>query len=226
MDRMKALYLAVAVLVMGGVMFVIALFQSEMHVRGDDESVSYQEAHRYIYRIGETAYLSSEDDSEGGAYGWYAGFDWEGTLAVTVEKVVVYRDESGSNDFSALLDAEARELIADSSEPVAYVEATLRIKNIDAVSRTEDEKFNASVFPLQESITGDIPFVDPGEAALDNPTVKDKYKYYLEAGEEASIRIGWFVEESSLSDDLTITAGASGNDKYSFIISPGDREGA
>lgn len=218
MDRTKVAIGAgaiIALAILFAIIFFVYIGQQETSA---NESQNYKATHTYTYNVGETVHLSSKEDDEGKNYGWYAGFDWEGTLEISVDRVTAYRDQSGSNDFSGLVDLSGMKEIADYPDPAAFVKADLRIKNIDAIPRSDF--FNVSVFVLSESVTGDIPLVDLGEAALENPTEKDAYKYCLNVGEEAVITMGWFVDESALANDLHLIIGATGSEKYSFKVSP------
>ena len=180
---------------------------------------AYKEFSTHQYNIGQIAYLYSEDDDEGRAFGWCAGFDWRGMMAVSVGDVTLYRDLTNANNFEELVGEKGMNLISDYSEPLVFVEVDLLIKNIDALPLGDELSFNASLFSLTDSVTaGDIPFVDLGEAAFVNPSEKNAYKYFLNPGEEATIKIGWFVDASEINDGLVLVIGASGNQKYYFNI--------
>ncbi len=223
MDRKKALFSVGALVALILVIFLVVFTQDIQQNLSGDASATYRDSHTYVYGIGQTATLDSDDDEEGVNYGWYAGFDWDGIFTISIDKVKAYRDSNNKNDFTGLVGVDGMKLISDYPSPVAYVEVSLRISNINAAPRSDEDTYNASIFFLNESITaGDIPLVNPGKAALDNPGEKDGYKYYLDPGEDAIVTIGWFIEESSLNNDLTLIVGSTGNEKYSFKISPSD----
>ena len=228
MNREIVTYGVGSILALLMILVAVGFAQNILTSTSDTLNTSYQDSHTYTYGVGETATLNSFDDEEGLDYGWQAAFDWEGTFEVTLADVVAHRDPSGKNNFSSLVSPEAMELIADDSSPLAFVETNLHIKNIDATPRSYDDGqvFNISVFSLQESVTGDIPFVELGDTALENPTEHDALNYYLAPGKEGEIKIGWFVNESDLDNGLALIAGITGIEKYIFSIAPEDiREG-
>lgn len=227
MERTKV-FGAVGMLVgLAFVLLAVSAFDAAQQKAEADQSVSYVDSHTYVFELGEVAYLDSGEDAQGGAYGWTAGLPWNGCLAVSLEDVAVYREGEAGGDFGGLLASEAMSYIADEADPVDLVVASLKVENISASPVADDDpSFNASVFMLAESFSADIPYAEFGEAALDNATDHDGLKFYLEPNDSEMIKIGWFVYESALSDDMSIVVGASGAEKYSFKVS-GDavREG-
>lgn len=154
-------------------------------------------------------------DDEGSPYFWHAGFFWEGTFAVTLKDVSAYRN--GENGFNGLVDSNALSHISDDLSSVALIVATLELENIDA-KPVMDNFFMASVFELQPFPSGgDYPYVDLGDAAL-NSTEKDLLKFFIGPGNKEQIKLGWFVHEADLSNDMKLVVGSTGSEKYIFDI--------
>lgn len=191
-------------------------FQQEVKV---DQGASYKDSHRSVFFLGEEAILDSAEDDEGEAFFWAAGFTWRGALSVTLDDVRVYsKDSAGFGNMlakAAIVDDYYEQL-----DSAVLVVASFRIKNIDAVPASEDEQdFNASVFSMQEALLDEYPCLsDFGSASLTNATEKDLYRFYIPPGKEETIKLGWFVDQADLANDLNIAVGATGLDKYIFSI--------
>lgn len=198
------------------VLFVVVFLGNVQQNTEAEQDASYKDSHTYHFAIGETANLDSAQDEEGSPYFWHAGFFWEGTFAVTLKDVSAYRNSE--NGFNGLVDSNALSHITDDPSSVALIVATLELENIDA-KPVMDNFFMASVFELQPFPSGgDYPYVDLGDAALKNPTEKDTLKFFIEPGNKAQIRLGWFMNEANLLNGMKLVVGSTGNEKYIFDI--------
>ncbi|MEF2656111.1 MAG: hypothetical protein U0M72_06760 [Eggerthellaceae bacterium] len=203
-----------ALVSLAAVLLVVVFLGNVQQGTEAEQDASYKDSHTYHFAIGETANLDSAQDDEGSACFWQAAFCWEGTFAVTLKDVSAYRDsESG---FNGLADSNALSHISDEPSPVALVVATLELENIDAKPVMENW-FIASIFELRQSVSGDYPYVDLGDAAL-NSTEKDLLKFFIGPGNKEQIKLGWFVHEADLSNDMKLVVGSTGSEKYIFDI--------
>lgn len=204
-----------ALVSLAAVLLVVVFLGNVQQGTEAEQDTSYKDSHTYHFAIGETANLDSVQDDEGSPYFWHAGFFWEGTFAVTLKDVSAYRN--GENGFNGLVDSNALSHISDDLSSVALIVATLELENIDA-KPVMDNFFMASVFELQPFPSGgDYPYVDLGDAAL-NSTEKDLLKFFIGPGNKEQIKLGWFVHEADLSNDMKLVVGSTGSEKYIFDI--------
>lgn len=209
------------------ILFVFQFASSRQVSEENGQVVAYQESHVYRYSIGETAVLDSSQDDEGESYGWIGGFDWNGTLKATVREVAAYQKvQNAPLDERYYWPDLDEQIIADGGTPL-FVLLSVDLENVDAVMDSyEDGSFNISVFQaVSDSVAlSEFAYFDGNFAGTGEGSDSNGYHCRIEPGQTRAVHIGFFADESILSEGFHISVGMTGLQKYVFEIKPSDIE--
>lgn len=230
MDKTK---LAIGGGALAALCLLFGLFQlvgMQQENQAQKQAATYQESHTYHYALNETVSLDSEQDKDGENYAWNAGFDWNGTMELTLKSVSAFNsaDDAPLDATFTLPDiADYRSFITDSEGSPCFLLLELSIDNVDAAPKSDqgDSDFNISLLnPHGDYVFSELCYFDGNYCGTKQETSTNYYHYFLEPGESKTFHLGFYADETMLDEGFALVAGITGLEKYVIDITPGDIE--
>lgn len=218
-EKRFAVVAAAVVLVVGSLWagnYLVGRIQLERQIESFDD---FKWQHAQTYQQGETIRCDSAEDKalvDGEGWPYYAGFDWDGTMSITIEDSWLFGGSEEACEFvgEELGGWEGRE----GEDQVLFVKA--RVENIDAKPTFSTDTFNMSV------LNG------PGEwcyfnGTLDDADVKDHLEYALAPGEAKELYVGYRLSTGWEDQPLDLYLGAHRDypEKITIQLDPKDMRG-
>lgn len=211
--------LVVLALAVVSYLYIAEAMRQQEAARQHDEYVA---THSTVLGVGDTLVLDSRDDDRGAEAGYVSGFDWTGSIEVTLLDAQYYKslpDAGIGEDVFTL-----RNAFAEDQYSILVIH--LRLKNIDATANSSRSFFSWGTFKVAVDDVEGVPSPWLLDEAYFDGTSEDVedfehnyYDYKLDIGEERVFTAAYYVQREYLNHDVYLAPGLySTQKKYAFDL--------